>query len=589
MKKKDPIINRRRFFGITGEIAAEAAAGTTLASILSACSCPPPPPVVIDGFHYGVVYGDWTAGNYPSKTSWKNETYEDSQGAVDTAITTNGPFGGQGSLEISLDIQGMSETHRNGEVFVDLRYPPDYDAARAFEIKRDEEGKPLGVDLSGKILSATVFCPHGTAGSSFAPSGLQVYMKSMKIVDGEEVWSSFYGNWQNIWIGQRYSLAHPDLGNVIEGELSEIQVPVPFLTADGLSYYPLFGVADPGFNPENVALIGIKYGLNANSETDFKGKLWVDNFGWIGVTQEDDVNFSFEHTTDPITSLRNNGFNCASILQTEYMDAPDSVEIKPHPLKTHSDQEILDTIDEMHANGLMAILKPHVDVADDSWRGYIQPADIDAWFQAYTDFIAHYAAIAEDRGVEMLVMGTEFKSLIGEENRAYWGNVVAAVRAVYSGKLTYAANWDHYDKVCLWDLVDVVGIDAYFPLSKERSPSLQELVAGWSSSEHEGEPRNFKQELADWQKQVGKEIIFTELGYRSTDFAAREPWEYLEARPANQELQADCYKAVIEAFKDSPWFKGVHIWNWSPKQDYGGQFNTDFTPQHKLAERVFLE
>jgi homoserine trans-succinylase len=32
-------------------------------------------------------------------------------------------------------------------------------------------------------------------------------------------------------------------------------------------------------------------------------------------------------------------------------------------------------------------------------------------------------------------------------------------------KLTYAANWDDFDKVPFWNELDYIGIDAYFPLS----------------------------------------------------------------------------------------------------------------------------
>ncbi len=294
--------------------------------------------------------------------------------------------------------------------------------------------------------------------------------------------------------------------------------------------------------------------------------------------QGNNVFFSFEDTEDPVTSLVNKRFNVAAIVQTEYMDNPNSIVIKPHKMKSHTDSELVDLINCMNSKGLRVMLKPHVDVSDDSWRGDIKPQNKEQWFRAYTDFIAHYAEIAEAKEVEALVIGTEFKSLNGNNHRNDWSNVVKRIREVYSGKLTYAANWDDYKNVCLWDLVDFVGIDAYFPTSTDKDPSLQSLISGWSK---------WKEELDEWQKKVNKDIVFTELGYRSIDYAAREPWEYLQEKPINQKLQARCYEALIEAFKEKPWFKGVLFWNWMPRKDYGGKFNTDFTPQHKPAEDTF--
>jgi hypothetical protein len=47
------------------------------------------------------------------------------------------------------------------------------------------------------------------------------------------------------------------------------------------------------------------------------------------------------------------------------------------------------------------------------------------------------------------------------------------------GKLTYAANWDDFDKVPFWNELDYIGIDAYFPLSNATTPSVLELNDAW--------------------------------------------------------------------------------------------------------------
>ena len=54
---------------------------------------------------------------------------------------------------------------------------------------------------------------------------------------------------------------------------------------------------------------------------------------------------------------------------------------------------------------------------------------------------------------------------------AMWRPVVAAVRAIYRGKLTVAAIDGHENEMKWWDAVDVIGIDACEQqLSHERKP-----------------------------------------------------------------------------------------------------------------------
>ena len=519
------------------------------------------------GFCKGMNYGSWTKGDYPYTTAWKRQTYRNSQGITKAFITSNNPFRGTGSLELTLDIRGKTKTHRNGEVFVDLRYMPSYDAPYPVKISKDGDGRPLGIDLSGKTVGAVLFCGKGTGGNRIAPNGVQLFMKSVVIKEGKEVWSAFYGNWHNIWKEERDSrntrISRPKarrLGDVREGKWSLVSMRVPESTA-GIEA-PLYGYADSDFDPKNVALIGLKFGLNRYNTADITGKIWVDNLGWKDILCKGDATFEFwkvnhphgvkiweyfgsspsspikfdegvifkksgvfmctgnslffdyEDIEDPITSLQRNGFNAVAIVNTEYMDNANSIGIAPFKGKTHTPREMTALIKEIHSKGMRVMLKPHVDLKNDQWRGTIRPPEnttkeqkvewFDAWFKNYTRFITSYAEMAEAHGVEVLVVGTEFKTLIGMEHKPKWNKVVRSVRDVYSGLLTYAANWDNYENVCLWDMVDIVGIDAYFPTSMRRNPSLEKLKKGWSKITYKGKQRNWIRELEKWQATVGK-------------------------------------------------------------------------------------
>ena len=105
-----------------------------------------------------------------------------------------------------------------------------------------------------------------------------------------------------------------------------------------------------------------------------------------------------------------------------------------------------------------------------------------------------------------------------------WDELIAAVRAVYSGELTYAANFDQYRAVGFWPSLDLIGINAYFPLrahpigASEPSALESELEASWRRIL--GEIRAFRAEAGAGDVPV----LFTELGYTSRVDSTIEPW-----------------------------------------------------------------
>ena len=166
-----------------------------------------------------------------------------------------------------------------------------------------------------------------------------------------------------------------------------------------------------------------------------------------------------------------------------------------------------------------------------------------------------------------------------------WRKIIAEIRAVYGGKLTYAANWfEEFEEVTFWDELDYIGIQGYFPLSEEPDPSLEALVRGWQP---------FLKRIEALHERYGKPVLFTELGYRSAAGAAAKPWEWPsrgEQVEADPELQARCYEAFFRVFWDRPWLAGVYWWKWHPNHPRaGGLKNGDFTPQNKPAQRVVAE
>jgi len=127
--------------------------------------------------------------------------------------------------------------------------------------------------------------------------------------------------------------------------------------------------------------------------------------------------------------------------------------------------------------------------------------------------------------------------------------------------------------------LDYIGIDAYFPLSDEKTPSVEQLREGWQT---------WKDKMILLSKTMKKPILFTEFGYRSMDYTAKEPW-LIESNPAkvNFEGQENAYYAIFEEFWKENWFAGGFVWKWFINQESaGGVMDNRFTPQNKPAERL---
>ena len=58
---------------------------------------------------------------------------------------------------------------------------------------------------------------------------------------------------------------------------------------------------------------------------------------------------------------------------------------------------------------------------------------------------------------------------------------IRQVRERTEAPITFASNWDAFEKVPFWDALDLVGIQSYFPISNEPNPSRQALETGWTA------------------------------------------------------------------------------------------------------------
>ncbi|MEU4095635.1 hypothetical protein [Streptomyces sp. NPDC026673] len=244
--------------------------------------------------------------------------------------------------------------------------------------------------------------------------------------------------------------------------------------------------------------------------------------------------------------------------------------------ETASDASLRRIIRRAHAAGLKVLLKPHVDLTGGGDRAGIRPADRDAWFAAYTRFIAHYAELADGLGVERFSVGTELAGTSRDGGR--WRAVIRAVREAYAGPLVYAANYDEYERIPFWDALDLIGVDAYWPLAERPTADARRLGAAW---------RPITRELAAYSARHHRRILFTEAGYVSQRGATTAPYSWTVSRQPAEAEQAAAYQALLTALDGERWWAGVCWWMWDDWPDSGETpARLAYSPHGKRAEEV---
>ncbi|WP_299102105.1 glycoside hydrolase [uncultured Winogradskyella sp.] len=238
-------------------------------------------------------------------------------------------------------------------------------------------------------------------------------------------------------------------------------------------------------------------------------------------------------------------------------------------------------IEELRKKDIKVMIKPQIWVRRGEFTGLIKMSSEENWKtleDTYKNFILLYAKLAKEVNAEILCIGTELELFVKHRPK-YWFNLIEEIKTIYTGKLTYAANWDEFKRTPFWDKLDFIGVDAYFPVSNEKTPTLEDCLEGW---------KTHKPIIEKVSKDHDKPILFTEYGYRSVDFSGREPWASdRDMDEVNLEAQVNTTKALYETFWKEPWFAGGFIWKWFHRHDeVGGEDNSRFTPQNKPAEAV---
>jgi hypothetical protein len=298
-----------------------------------------------------------------------------------------------------------------------------------------------------------------------------------------------------------------------------------------------------------------------------------------------DIGYGSAASRVQLRRLRDLGVSHIALTPFAYTDDLEGVSLRfgEGTDRTLTDDALRREVESALAAGLSVCIKPHIW----SWsfwregksRQDIRPRKKDggwpAWFSRYGDFAEHYARLSQEVGASLFVVGLEYLQAT-EQHPEGWAGVASRCRAVFDGKLSYAANWwREVEAMPDWGIFDFIGVNAYYPLSEAPDPDTASLVAAWA------EPLAALERLS---VKHDRPVLFLEAGYRAVVGAAARPWEQGGDPAPDPALQARAYEALLAAIAEKPWLAGVY-W-WKSFTDDASRERDDYYPLGMPAEAV---
>jgi len=282
-----------------------------------------------------------------------------------------------------------------------------------------------------------------------------------------------------------------------------------------------------------------------------------------------------------LSKLEELNVNSISLVIPIFMDSATSSRVYTDPKATINDDNLRFFLRQAAKKGFRVMLRPLIDETalqrEGRWRGNIAPEDEETWFASYTALLLKYARMAEQEGVAFLSIGAELKSMSKE--RARWATLIDEVRRVFQGQITYSANWD--EEVPFWDLVDFIGIDAFFPLQAPDGATVPDLVQAWGK---------WTGYLRSLKAGYNKSVVITEIGLVNQRGAYRLPFASDHGTEIDLQAQANYYKAAfiaLEGLVDGFYWWAVDINKLKPLPGSSPSFSPLGKPAEEVLKRYF--
>ncbi|WIG58125.1 MAG: hypothetical protein OJF49_000870 [Ktedonobacterales bacterium] len=241
-----------------------------------------------------------------------------------------------------------------------------------------------------------------------------------------------------------------------------------------------------------------------------------------------------------------------------------------------------------------------------------------AWFDNYVAFAATYAQLSakyhlpyfivgdsltsvsydtdatsaknDPKGIDRSVPGDSCPQNATGRRECEWRHVINAIEQPnynllsnhtkslpggdYKGKLIYAASWSgsssntgtatssEFDHIAWWDAVDIIGINAYFPLTNGAlHPPINVLMDAWHGKQDSGAGSGGQGDIYGKIEKLSakfdRPVLFTEAGYPSYTGASAGPNSSASSTDEDDVEQLNDMQALVQTFSGASWWEGV--------------------------------
>jgi len=250
-------------------------------------------------------------------------------------------------------------------------------------------------------------------------------------------------------------------------------------------------------------------------------------------------------------------------------------------------KDVARAIEMAHAQGLRVMLVPHLWVESGQWRGELEPGNDAAWARwadRYERFVRAWAEVGQETHADVFSAGVELRSWVTTSHAPSFSHVIREIRRVYHGLVTYSANWDDVDQTVIWGDLDLIGINAFYPLAEQPGAPYATLLES---------ARKIRTRVHDLAESWQKPVLFTETGYTTRADPAVRPWIWPDAMSGiavDEQAQATAYRALAGSLLDDPDFAGFFVWRfYADPDDTSQEAPWGFSPRGKQAELVIRD
>jgi hypothetical protein len=246
-----------------------------------------------------------------------------------------------------------------------------------------------------------------------------------------------------------------------------------------------------------------------------------------------------------------------------FQDTLSSTELKPG-ISTATVENFTYGVHFARQLGFHVFVSPLVNVnGPNSWVGSVHFGTYEEeqqWFENYWKIIKPYVKAAQQEGVEQLAIGTEEELLqTNARDEPLWNHLIANIRTVFSGTLTYDMNWSGLGtKPPAWMLnpeLKMIGVSGY--LSLVDTPTHVDPAQVADLWKQKAQPQ-----LDNFISMLGKPIFLSEVGFRNTPDALYQVWNPKSTGPVDTEEQAAACDAVLVNIMANPQILGSFFWGW---------------------------